>query len=117
MEIKYHLDMSKVPAKLNPQQTQIVQGLLVGSKSELTKDEILELITPVLVTKQDPWLIFKYYQPTFVETGMLSLDKINKPKAEKKTKNPAGYVVIELQGPPRPPEAVETVEELQAQGW
>lgn len=117
MEIKYHLDMTKIPSKLNPQQTQIVEGLKAEEKTELTKDEILSLITPVLVTKQDPWLIFKYYQPTFIETGMLSLDKINKPKTEKKSRQNAGTITIELQGPPRPPEKVETIEELQEAGW
>lgn len=116
MEIKYSIDLTKVPAKLNPQQLQIVTGLKSEPKTELTKDEILACITPCLITKQDPWLIFKYYQPTFVETGMLILNKTNKPKSERKTHRDETVTLIYM-GPPKPAEKVETVAELEAAGF
>ena len=120
MEIKYTFNPDYTPVKLNPQQTQLFKAL--KDLGTVGKEEILKGLEGNLTTKQDPWLIFKYYQPGFIKEGFVSLDKTMKPKTEKKSKGTVEIVVVkELAGDPmfssESDEEAETVEKLSKQGW
>jgi hypothetical protein len=86
MEIKYSITKDNLPAKLNPQQKQLVEALQIFDGQVITKEDILPEITKTLVTRQDPWLILKYYQPGFLESGFITIEKTKKPKVLKTPK-------------------------------
>lgn len=118
MEIKYTFNPENIPSKLNPQQKQLVEAL--KDCGTVQKAEILAALEGNLVTKQDPWLIFKYYQPGFIKSGFVELDKIVKEKPAKKAKEVETIVVESLPGDPMhgvEGEQVESVEALEAQGF
>ena len=90
MKIKYTFQPDQIDPKqkFNPQQLQILEVLKDCTSEEdrvFEKEEILAGLKAGIITRQSPWLIFKFYQPTFVEVGILTLNKIKKVKVEKKT--------------------------------
>lgn len=119
MEIKYTFNVESVPSKLNPQQKQLVEAL--KEAGTVNKEEILILLEGNLITRQDPWLIFKYYQPGFIKSGFVELDKIPVEKPKKEPKSTTKVIVVEhLAGDPLDSildEEIESVEELQEQGF
>lgn len=89
MEIKYVInkDSDLTNVKLNNQQKQIVQILSDSGKTEFTKLEIETELTGKLITRQNPFLVFKFYQPHFAFVGFLTLDrKLNPPLIRKTVK-------------------------------
>lgn len=115
MEIKYTFNPENIPSKLNPQQKQLVVAL--KDMGTVTKEEILEVLNTegTLTTRQDPWLIFKYYQPGFIKEGFVELNKTMKPKVERIGKKDVETVIIERDESGFPLD--ESKEELEKQGF
>lgn len=99
--------LTSITTKLNPQQDQLLKSFMDLNEIS-TKEEIIAAISPVLKTKQNPFLIFQYYQAFFVKEGILEIVKSSKPKYL------VSGVQLELE---LNDERIETKEELAEQGW
>ena len=62
--------------KMSPQAVTLLEAIFGTNKSEMTEQEIFDLVntpevTEKLHTKQSPWKIFQYYRKTMVDAGFL----------------------------------------------
>lgn len=96
--MKTYIKYLRVPTdddKLGPQEKACMSAVAkaAGDKAgeRALRTDVIEALTAggQLVTRQEPARILSFYQPKFVEKGLIEIQKEAEPKAEKPAKAPS----------------------------
>jgi hypothetical protein len=98
MNITYKINKSVVDLQTitTRQIRQLVECLIPHMGKSLDSDKLSKILTGKIETRQDPTLIFRYYQRDLQTIGILSIDKV---KAEpKRPAKPTPHNVTDVLG-------------------